>query len=183
MTRTFPNGKSLQLLKGDITKVPVDAIANAANSELRGGGGVDGAIHSAGGPAIMQELDAIRADGRGCPTGSAVATTAGTLPAKYVFHAVGPIYRGGSAGEADLLASVYQSCLKLAEEKMIEYMSFPSISTGIYGYPVEEAAAIAIRTVAEHLNHPNNKVQRVVFVLFDEKTHGAYVRALDALPS
>ena len=119
MTRTFPNGKSLQLMKGDITKVPVDAIANAANSKLSGGGGVDGAIHAAGGPAIMQELDLIRAEAGGCPTGSAVATTAGTLPAKYVFHAVGPIYHGGSSGEAELLASAYLSCLRLAEEKLI----------------------------------------------------------------
>ena len=120
MTRTFPNGKSLQLMKGDITKVPVDAIANAANSELRGGGGVDGAIHAAGGPAIMQELDVDpcgfgrlrdRLGGRLPPRAC--------LPAKYVFHAVGPIYRGGSAGEAELLASAYRSCLKLAEEKSI----------------------------------------------------------------
>src|SRR5687768_345028 len=108
MTRTFPTGKSLQLLKGDITKVPVDAIANAANAQLGGGGGVDGAIHAAGGPAIMQELDLIRSKSGGCPTGSAVATTAGALPAKYVFHAVGPIYRGGSDGEAELLASAYR---------------------------------------------------------------------------
>jgi O-acetyl-ADP-ribose deacetylase (regulator of RNase III) len=183
MVRTFSNGKSLQLMKGDITKVPVDAIANAANSQLQGGGGVDGAIHAAGGASIMQELDVIRAEQGGCPTGSAVATTAGMLPAKYVFHAVGPIYRGGSSGEADLLASAYRSCLKLAEEKLIDYMSFPSISTGIYGYPLEEAAPIAIRTVAEHLDDPGNKLRRVVFVLFDERTLGAYAKALDAVPS
>ena len=182
MTRTFPNGKSLQLMKGDITKVPVDAIANAANSQLAGGGGVDGAIHAAGGPSIMQELDLIRAATGGCPTGSAVATTAGMLPAKYVVHAVGPIYRDGSSGEADLLASAYKSCLKLAEDKLIGYMSFPSISTGIYGYPLEQAAPIAIRTVAGHMNEPGNKLQRVVFVLFDERTHAAYAKALDALP-
>jgi O-acetyl-ADP-ribose deacetylase len=183
MTRTFPNGKSLQLVKGDITKVPVDAIANAANSQLAGGGGVDGAIHAAGGPAIMQELDVMRARSGGCPPGSAVATTAGMLPAKYVFHAVGPIYRGGSTGEAELLASAYRSCLKLAEEKSIEYMSFPSISTGIYGYPLDDAAPIAMRVVADHLKAPGNKLQRVVFVLFDERTHGAYGKALNALPS
>src|SRR5688572_14374190 len=127
MTRTFPTGKSLQLMKGDITKVPVDAIANAANSQLAGGGGVDGAIHAVGGPAIMQELDVIRMEAGGCTTGAAAVTTAGTLPAKYVFHAVGPIYQGGSNGEAELLASAYRSCLRLAEEKSIEYMSFPSI--------------------------------------------------------
>jgi O-acetyl-ADP-ribose deacetylase (regulator of RNase III) len=183
MTRMFPNGKSLQLLTGDITKVPVDAIANAANSKLAGGGGVDGAIHAAGGPAIMQELDLIRAEKGGCPTGSAVATTAGMLPAKYVFHAVGPIYQGGSSGEAELLGSAYRACLSLAEDNLIEYMSFPSISTGIYGYPLNEAAPIALRIVADHLTGPAHKLQRVVFVLFDERTHGAYAKALDALPS
>ncbi len=183
MVRMFPNGKSLQLLRGDITKVPVDAIANAANSKLAGGGGVDGAIHAAGGPAIMQELDLIRAEKGGCPTGSAVATTAGMLPAKYVFHAVGPIYQGGSSGEAELLESAYRACLSLAEDMLIEYMSFPSISTGIYGYPLGEAAPIALRIVAEHLIGPAYKLQRVVFVLFDERTHGAYAKALDALPS
>src|SRR3954454_13992367 len=123
MNREFGNGKQLQLVKGDITTVPVDAIANAANSELRGGGGVDGAIHRAGGPAIMQELDLIRKQRGGCPTGSAVATTAGNLPAKYVFHAVGPIWEGGNAGEPEQLASAYRACLNLAEERSIAYIS------------------------------------------------------------
>ena len=179
MTHEFPNGKSIQLLKGDITKVPVDAIANAANSQLRGGGGVDGAIHLAGGPSIMQELDAIRAEAGGCPTGSAVPTTAGTLPAKYVFHAVGPVYQGGKSGEPDQLASAYRACLALAEEKGISYLSFPSISTGVYGYPVDQAAPIALREVAAHLTDPKNKLQRVIFVLFDDKTLAVYSSALD----
>src|SRR5690242_14831482 len=119
MIREFPGGKSLQLLKGDITKVPVDAIANTANAQLAGGGGVDGAILAAGGPSIKQELDTIRAAKGGCPTGSAVATAAGSLPAKFVFHAVGPIWNGGTDGEPELLASAYRSCLALAEEKGI----------------------------------------------------------------
>jgi len=183
MTREFSNGKSIQLLKGDITKVPVDAIANAANSELRGGGGVDGAIHLAGGPSIMQELYAIRAGPGGCPTGSAVPTTAGNLPAKYVFHAVGPIYRDGNSGEPEQLASAYRACLALAEEKGIAYMSFPSISTGIYGFPVDRAAPIALQTVAAHLNDAKSKLQRAIFVLFDDKTMAAYSKALESLAS
>jgi O-acetyl-ADP-ribose deacetylase (regulator of RNase III) len=181
MTRGFPGGKSLQLVKGDITKVPVDAIVNAANSELRGGGGVDGAIHRAGGPAIMLELDAIRAKQGKCPTGSAVATTAGNLPAKYVFHAVGPVYHGGTNGEADLLASAYRTCLQMAEERGIGYLSFPSISTGVYGYPIAEAAPIALGQVIEHLKRPQIKVQRIIFVLFDDKTLEGYKAALGAL--
>jgi O-acetyl-ADP-ribose deacetylase (regulator of RNase III) len=183
MTREFPNAKSIQLLKGDITKVPVDAIANAANSGLHGGGGVDGAIHSAGGPSIMQELDEIRARSGGCPTGSAVPTTAGNLPAKYVFHAVGPVYHDGRKGEPDQLASAYRACLALAEEKHIAYMSFPSISTGVYGYPLDQAAPIALAEVQHHLNDPQNSLQRVIFVLFDEKTLAAYSKALESLSS
>jgi O-acetyl-ADP-ribose deacetylase (regulator of RNase III) len=181
MTREFPGGKSLQLLKGDITKVPVDAIVNAANSELRGGGGVDGAIHAAAGPALRLELDEIQARQGGCRTGEAVATTAGGLPAKYVFHAVGPVYQGGTAGEAGLLAGAYRSCLKLAEEKGILYISFPSISTGVYGYPVDEAASIALKEVIQHLRQDGTKVQKVVFVLFDERTHRSYAQALRTL--
>ena len=181
MTREFPGGKSLQLLKGDITKVPVDAIANAANKDLAGGGGVDGAIHLAGGPAIMKELVEIRTRQGGCPTGSAVATSAGNLPAKYVFHAVGPIYQGGNNGEPEQLASAYRSCLDLAEEKGIGYISFPSISTGIYGYPVDQAAPIALKAVIDHLQKPDSKLQRAVFVLFDDRTHRAYADALRTL--
>src|SRR5215467_14634325 len=117
MDWTSRTGRKIALKEGDITRIPVDAMANAANSALAGGGGVDGAIHRAGGPAIMRELDVIRKAQGGCPTGGAVATSAGTLPAKYVFHAVGPIYRDGKHGEPELLASCYRKCLELAEER------------------------------------------------------------------
>jgi O-acetyl-ADP-ribose deacetylase (regulator of RNase III) len=160
---------AIELRLGDITKVPVDAIVNAANSGLRVGGGVDGAIHRAGGPAIMQELLSYK----GCPTGSAVATGAGRLPAKYVFHAVGPVYRGGASGEPDLLASAYQSCLRLGEERNVQSISFPSISTGVFGYPVDDAARIAIRVTK------STTIPTVVFVLFDEDTFKAYATALE----
>jgi O-acetyl-ADP-ribose deacetylase (regulator of RNase III) len=177
-TLDLPNGKSIQLLQGDITKVPVDAICNAANSQLKGGGGVDGAIHRTGGPSIMLELDQIRVAQGECPAGTAVATTAGELPAKYVFHAVGPVYRDGKSGEAETLAAAYRSCLALAEERGVSYISFPSISTGAYGYPVEEAASIALAEVVNHLQRDSSKLQRAVFVLYDERTLGAYRRSL-----
>jgi O-acetyl-ADP-ribose deacetylase len=184
MTRDFPGGKSLQLLKGDITKVPVDAIVNAANDQLAPGGGVDGALHLAAGPALKTELDDIRAKQGGCPTGSAVATSAGNLPAKYVFHAVGPIYDSGGDAVAEKLAAAYRACLKLAEERAVAYISFPSISTGVYGYPVTEAAPIALREVAEHLGKDNTKLQRAIFVLYDEPTYRAYWDALrEILPA
>ena len=138
--------RQLQLLKGDITKIAVDAIVNAANSELAGGGGVDDAIHRAGGAEIMRELDQIRAEIGRCETGNAVATGAGRLPAKYVFHAVGPIYQGGDQGEPRQLESCYLTCLRLAAERSLESISFPSISTGIYGYPIEDGARIAVKT-------------------------------------
>jgi O-acetyl-ADP-ribose deacetylase (regulator of RNase III) len=160
---------AIELRLGDITKIPVDAIVNAANSGLRGGGGVDGAIHRAGGPAIMQELLAYK----GCPTGSAVATGAGRLPAKYVFHAVGPVYEDGESGEPELLESAYQSCLRLGEERNVQSISFPSISTGIFGYPVNDAARIAIRVTR------STTIPTVVFVLFDEVTFKAYATALE----
>ncbi len=178
MERTLANGKRIRLLEGDITKVPVDAMANAANSALAGGGGVDGAIHRAGGPSLMRELDAIRARIGHCPTGSAVATTAGNLPAKWVFHAAGPIYRGGTHGEPELLASCYRACLELARERDARTLSFPSISTGVYGYPVEEAARVAVRAVVETLAGPASSVEEAVFVLFDRATFDAYARAL-----
>jgi O-acetyl-ADP-ribose deacetylase len=180
MTRDFEGGKSLQVLKGDITKIPVDAIANAANAELRGGGGVDGAIHAAG-PALRIELDEIVRKQGGCPPGSAVVTSAGNLPATYVFHAVGPIYRDGQSGEEELLRSAYRSCLRLAEEKAAAYVSFPSISTGVYGYPVGDAAPVALGEAIAHLRQPGTAVRRVVFVLFDDKTLQAYSRALREL--
>jgi O-acetyl-ADP-ribose deacetylase (regulator of RNase III) len=179
MEHRLPNGRTLRLITGDITKVPADAIANAANSGLAGGGGVDGAIHRAGGPSIMQELDEVRREiGGRCPTGCAVATAAGKLPAKYVFHAVGPVYRGGDHGEAELLASCYRTCLKLADERAVQSISFPSISTGVYGYPAEEAAVVAIGTVLEYLKSDPGSVREATFVLFDVTTYRAYERAL-----
>jgi len=179
MDLDFPNGKKLRLMIGDITKIRVDAIVNAANSGLRGGGGVDGAIHRAGGPAIMRELDEIRARSGGCPTGSAVATTAGSLPAQYVFHAVGPIYRDGRDGEPEQLAGCYRTCLELAEERGVRSISFPAISTGVYGYPAEEAAGIALAAVEEHLNRPESGVRDVLFVLFDQGFYDVHVRAAE----
>ena len=178
MEWTVAEGKTLRLMTGDITGVPSEAIVNAANSALAGGGGVDGAIHRAGGPEIMQELDRIRERLGRCETGSAVATTAGNLPARWVFHAVGPVYRGGNHDEAKLLASAYRTCLQLADERQVRTVTFPSISTGIYGYPLEEAAPIALRTVIEHLRQPETSVAEATFVLFDRRTQEAYERAL-----
>jgi O-acetyl-ADP-ribose deacetylase len=167
MEINFPGDKKLRLVVGDITRIPVDAMVNAANSGLRGGGGVDGAIHRAGGPAIMRELDEIRKKAGGCPTGSAVATGAGSLPAQFVFHAVGPIYRDGQHGEPEQLASCYSTCLDLAEQHGVRTISFPAISTGIYGYPLEAAARIALETVSERLKQPECRVQEVIFVTYD----------------
>jgi len=172
------SGRKILLHEGDITRVAVDAIVNAANSALAGGGGVDGAIHRAGGPGIMRELDAIRPAIGSCPTGQAVATGAGRLPAKYVFHAVGPVYRDGRHGEPELLASCHRRCLAMAEERGVRTISFPAISTGIYGYPLEPAAAIAIREVKAHLEKPDTKVREVAFVLFGKRAFEAYVTAL-----
>jgi O-acetyl-ADP-ribose deacetylase (regulator of RNase III) len=172
----FPNGRKLRLVIGDITKIRVDAIVNAANSSLAGGGGVDGAIHRAGGPAIMRELDEVRNSAGGCPTGSAVVTSAGALPAQYVFHAVGPLYRDGRHGEPDELAACYRKCLELAEERNVSTISFPAISTGVYGYPVQEAAGIALETVGAHLEGPGAHVREVLLVLFDAGFYQLYQR-------
>lgn len=180
MERQFPGGELLRLVVGDITRVPADAIVNAANSALRGGGGVDGAIHRAGGPTVMQELDRIRQQTGGCPTGSAAPTTAGALPARYVFHAVGPIYRGGGHREAELLASCYDTCLRMAEERDLRSISFPSISTGVYGYPMEEAARIALDRVIRHLQCEDTKVREVILVLFDRTAYEVHARLLAA---
>lgn len=164
----------IELLVGDITKIPADAIVNAANSALAGGGGVDGAIHRAGGPGLMEELDRIREAEGGCPTGSAVVTSAGRLPARYVFHAVGPVYRDGAHGEPELLRSCYLTCLNLAAERKLQSISFPSISTGIYGYPIREAAAIALGTVRKWLNQPSGSIHTIKLVQFSESDHAVY---------
>jgi O-acetyl-ADP-ribose deacetylase len=170
------HGKKLRLVVGDITKIRVDAIVNAANSGLRGGGGVDGAIHRAGGPDIMRELDEIRARSGGCPTGSAVVTGAGSLPAQYVFHAVGPIYHDGRRGEPEHLANCYRTCLELAEQHGVRSMSFPAISTGVYGYPLEQAAEIALEMIALRLQLADCQVQEVLLVLFDEGSYAVHAR-------
>lgn len=165
--------KTLELALGDITREETEAIANAANSSLAGGGGVDGAIHRAGGPSIMKELSEKY---RGCPAGSAVITGGGTLKAQWVLHAVGPRYRG-LREDAELLASAYRACLALCGEHGIQSVAFPSISTGIYGYPVGDASHIAVKTVAEHLG-ANDLPRSVRFVLFDEETFMAYSLAM-----
>jgi len=181
MEREFPNSKILKLVVGDITRVAADAIVNAANSALAGGGGVDGAIHRAGGPSIMRELDAIRACAGGCPTGSAVATGAGLLAAKFVFHAVGPVYHDGRHGEPQLLASCYRMCLALAEEHAIQTITFPSISTGAYGYPIRDAAQIALRETTRHLRLETVGLSHVVFVLFSVADYDVYASGLYAI--
>lgn len=173
------SGRKIVLEEGDITRVAADAIVNAANSALAGGGGVDGAIHRAGGPEIMRELDAIRASIGSCATGQAVVTGAGRLPAKHVFHAVGPVYRDGRHGEAEMLASCYRRCLALAEEHGAALVTFPAISTGIYGYPLKEAAAIAIGEVKAHLERPDGKVRQVTFVLFGKHAYNTYAAGLN----
>ena len=169
-------GKSVIELKvGDITAVRADAIVNAANSRLAGGGGVDGAIHRAGGPSIMEECVRIG----GCPTGSAVITRAGRLAAKHVIHAVAPFY-SGRGRDADLLRSAYEASLRLAEEQQLTSIAFPSLGTGAYRYPIEEASAIAIGAAAAHLRK-GSSLERVWFVLFSERDHAVYVAALAAL--
>jgi O-acetyl-ADP-ribose deacetylase (regulator of RNase III) len=156
----------IELLEGDITRVPVDAIVNAANSSLRGGGGVDGAIHRAGGPAILAECQLLG----GCATGDAKATTAGDLPARYVIHTVGPVWHGGDDGEDEALASCHRRALEVAGELGCASVSFPAISTGIYGFPLERAARIALATVRAELPR-HASIERVVFVL---SGRGAY---------
>ena len=181
MQSEFPHGKTLRLLVGDITTIRVDAIVNAANSELLGGGGVDGAIHRAAGLSLMHELKEIRAKSGSCPTGSAVVTGAGALPAHYVFHAVGPIYRDGAHHEPELLAGCYRTCLELAEQREVRSISFPAISTGAYGYPAGEAAGIAITTIAEHLQRTETGVREVLLVLFDQAAYDVHAKRLSGI--
>ncbi|MGZ8439538.1 MAG: O-acetyl-ADP-ribose deacetylase [Candidatus Deferrimicrobiaceae bacterium] len=180
MERVFQNGK-VQLIRGDITREATDAIVNAANSSLLGGGGVDGAIHRAGGPAILAECKAIRASQGECPPGEAVVTTGGRLPARYVIHTVGPVWRGGDRREPEILASCYRISLRLAVENGVRSIAFPSISTGAYGYPVEKAAPVALSTVAAFLRMEKLAPGLVRFVLFDAGTLRAYHEALEVL--
>jgi O-acetyl-ADP-ribose deacetylase (regulator of RNase III) len=162
----------------DITLETTDAIVNAANSSLLGGGGVDGAIHRAGGPAILAECRQVVSKIGNLPAGEAVLTTGGNLAAKYVIHTVGPIYRGGEYGEAEKLASCHRECIRLADEHRLQSLSFPAISTGAYGYPVSEAAVIAISSTIEALASANH-LSKVRFVLFDIATLRAYTRAAE----
>jgi len=174
------SGRKIILHEGDITQVAVDAMVNAANSALIGGGGVVGAFHRAGGPGIMRELEAIRAAIGSCPTGKAVATGAGRLPAKFVFHAVGPVYRDGCHGEPELLAGCYKSVFKIARENGIRSLAFPAISCGVYRFPVERAVKIAVgETVAELIS--SDAIQKVIFACFGDEIFQAYQRAVDGI--
>jgi O-acetyl-ADP-ribose deacetylase (regulator of RNase III) len=170
------NGCSLRLLIGDITHQKVDAIVNAANSALAGGSGVDGAIHSAGGPAIREDTDTRCPDG--CPTGHAVATVPGLLSAKFVFHAVGPVWRGGKHGEPEQLQSAYRSCLKLAVDHSCVSIAFPAISSGAYGYPLDLAANVALKTCLDFQKW-HKAPQEVRFVLFSDGIFGAFAHSLE----
>lgn len=164
----------IQLLQGDITKIEVDAIVNAANSALRGGGGVDGAIHRAGGPSILEECKKI---GK-CSTGQAVHTTAGNLPAKYVIHTVGPIYRSGKAKEPELLASCYRNSLQLAADLGCETIALPCISTGVYRFPIKEAAEIEVKTIRNFLEQ-NDTIKTVHLVCFGQENYDAVKNELE----
>ncbi len=175
------NNTKIVLLKGNITEQDTEAVVNAANSSLLGGGGVDGAIHRAGGPKILEECKLIRARQGDCPTGEAVITTGGNLKAKYVIHAVGPVWHGDNANESRLLQNVYYNSLRLAKENNIKTISFPSISTGAYRYPVEQAAEIALRTVIELTR--NGDLDEIRFVLFSDSDFQKYKSILVKLMS
>jgi O-acetyl-ADP-ribose deacetylase (regulator of RNase III) len=177
------HGTRVRLLAGDITSVTVDAIVNAANSHLSGGGGVDGAIHAAAGPTVMQELrDRYRGDG--CPTGQAVITAAGDLDARMIIHAVGPIWRGGDLNEPLLLGSAYTSSLDLVSAERARSVAFPAISCGVYAYPLGPAASVALDAVSSWLSsHPESEIDDIMFVLRGEPVMGAFSTALDSRPS
>lgn len=169
----------IELVQGDITTQDVDAIVNAANSGLAGGGGVDGAIHRAGGRAIMDECRKLG----GCPTGQAKITGGGNLRARFVIHAVGPIYNNGKSGEAELLASAYRNSLSVARKNNLKSVAFPSLSTGAYRYPMRDAAQIALATAVECFEKHPSELELVRFVLFDDKAFAAFGTELDALGS
>ena len=171
-------GQTVELVEGDLTQQEVDAIVNAANHHLAGGGGVDGAIHRRGGPSIMDETD--RRYPHGCPTGSAVISRAGRLPAKFVIHAVGPVWHGGNSGEAELLAGAHRRCLELAVEHNCRSLAFPAISTGVYGYPLDRASRVALQTVIDFLQQ-RGQPELVRFVLFGPTALQAFQMALGEL--
>jgi len=172
-------GKIIRIIQGDITEQDADAIVNAANSKLLGGGGVDGAIHRAGGSSIMAECDRIRQEQGGCPTGQAVATTAGELNAEYVIHTAGPVWTGGDRDEARLLASCHRESMRIASEKNCRVIAFPGISIGAYRYPADQAAGISIAAVAGELE--GSSIEEVRFVLFNRKNYDIYAAALDEI--
>jgi O-acetyl-ADP-ribose deacetylase (regulator of RNase III) len=179
MQLSLDHGKTIEIVgPSDITRETTDAIVNAANSSLLGGGGVDGAIHRAGGPSILAECRQIVSKIGSLPAGQAAITTGGNLPAKYVIHTVGPIYRGGEHAEAEKLASCHRECIRLADEHGLKSLSFPAISTGAFGYPVSEAAIIALSSTLEALSS-TNQLNKVCFVLFDVATLRAYTRAAE----
>lgn len=165
----------IKLIQGDITKINVEGVVNAANTSLLGGGGVDGAIHRAGGKLILEECIAIRNKQGGCNVGEAVITTAGNLPAKYVIHAVGPVWNGNKEEKAQLLASCYSNCLRIAEEYQLKTIAFPNISTGIYRFPKDRAAKIAIETVKQFRMQ---SLQEIIFVCFDDENYKLYQQLL-----
>ena len=175
---TVIKGARLSLIQGDITRQATDAIVNAANSSLMGGGGVDGAIHHAGGPAILEECKQIVARQGRLPTGKAVITSGGNLKARFVIHTVGPVWYGGNQREPELLASAYRESLKVAAEHNLKSVFFPSISTGAYGYPIAEAAEVAIKTVTAFLKKQHSSITEVVFVLFNQDALANYSAAL-----
>lgn len=178
MTTVTIGNCTLELVQGDITRQETEALVNAANTTLLGGGGVDGAIHRAGGPQILEECRKLG----GCKTGDAKISTGGRLKARYVIHTVGPVYRDGQHDEPDLLASCYRRSLEVASEKGISTIAFPSISTGAYGYPLNEAAPIALKTVIASVKlHP--EIRQVRFVLFGEEAFKAYQNALEVVRS
>lgn len=170
--------KRMSVIQGDITKLKVDAIVNAANSSLMGGGGVDGAIHRAGGPVILEECREIIAQQGRCETGQAVITSGGNLPARFVIHTVGPVWHGGQNNEAQLLENAYSNSLKLAFKNGLETIAFPNISTGIYGFPKEKAAEIAVSTITKFLSE-NDQIKQVYFVCFDHENYELYDQLLN----
>lgn len=182
MWETAVNGTRVTMLVGDITEQEVDAVVNAANSSLLGGSGVDGAIHRAGGPGILEECKIIRRKQGGCPTGEAVITTGGKLPAKYVIHTVGPVWRGGDEGESEYLKKCYLNSLEVAAQNNIKTIAFPAISTGAYGYPKEEAAVIALSTVRKALDTRFRRIfEEIRFVLFHPEDLEIYLQAWEGL--